>query len=154
MLAIFFTFCSWINIHQMSKEVMRLDMIRYDYLPEINKSISCLFRNLDQQKKRIEEEKRWLLQSWLILAGFLVSLAPIFSLYIFSIISSTTVHPVINLLAWSLFFSGASFNFLIYNCINPTFRKKFLSLFCKEHSLNISNSRSTKTSILSRLKSN
>ena len=154
MLAIFFTFCSWINIHQMSKEVMRLDMIRYDYLPEITQSIFCLFRNLDQQKKRIEEEKRWLLQSWLILAGFLVSLAPIFSLYMFSIISSTTVHPVINLLAWSLFFSGASFNFLIYNCINPTFRKKFLSLFCKERSLNISDSSSTKTSILSRLKSN
>ena len=154
MLAIFFTFCSWINIHQMSKEVMRLDMIRYDYLPEITQSIICLFRNLDQQKKRIEEEKRWLLQSWLILAGFLVSLAPIFSLYMFSIISSTTVHPVINLLAWSLFFSGASFNFLIYNCINPTFRKKFLSLFCKEHSLNIRDSSSTKTSILSRLKSN
>ena len=87
------------------------------------------FSQEDQLKKRLQEERRWFLQSCLILLGFLVSLAPIFIFYLLSLTSSIQLHPAFNLLSWLLFFSGASYNFLIYNFLNPQFRKKFSQVF-------------------------
>ena len=83
----------------------------------------------DQLNKRLQEERRWFLQSCLILLGFLVSLAPIFIFYLLSLTSSFQIRPAFNLMSWMLFFSGASYNFLIYNFLNPQFRKKFSQVF-------------------------
>ena len=118
-----------------------------------------LFRNEQQLQKRINEEKRWFLQSCLILGGFLISFVPIFICYIISTLNETHVliAPIFGILAWILFFSGASFNFIIYNFMNPTFRKKFTSLFCKNRrksdSTGNDNSSSTKITSVSRNKS-
>ena len=79
-------------------------------------------------EKRLEEERRWFYQTCAILLGFSTSLLPIFVFYILSTTTKLQIHPVFDLLAWWLFYSGASFNFLIYNFINPVFRKKFKSI--------------------------
>ena len=87
----------------------------------------------DQLKKRLDEERRWFLQSCLILLGFLVSLAPIFVFYLLSLTSNFQILPAFNLLSWMLFFSGASYNFIIYNFLNPQFRRKFSQVFYFYH---------------------
>ena len=88
-------------------------------------------------EKRLEEERRWFYQSCAILLGFSVSLIPIFTFYIISTTSKIQIHPTFDLLAWWLFFSGASYNFIIYNFINPVFRKKFRSLLSQIFKLNL-----------------
>ena len=39
------------------------------------------------------------------------------------------IKTAFSLLSWILFFSGASYNFIIYNFLNPQFRKKFIQVF-------------------------
>ena len=107
---------------------------------------SCLilyFSCESQIQKRVDEERRWFLQSSLILIGFVTSLFPIFIFYILSITSIFTPHPYFQLTVWILFFSGATFNFLIYNFLNPSFRKKFNILFCKQIDLSRTRSESS-----------
>ena len=108
-------------------------------------------------EKRLEEERRWFYQSCAILIGFVTSLLPIFTFYIISTTSQIQIHPVFDLLAWWLFFSGASFNFVIYNFINPGFRKKFRTLLSQILKLNLKNpvdrGPSTKVTFFSRSKS-
>ena len=116
-----------------------------------------LFRQKDQMDKRLEEERRWFYQSCAILLGFAFSLSPIFIFYILSTTSQIQIHPLFDLLAWWLFFSGASFNFVIYNFINPVFRKKFrniaLQIFKQNSSEPVERGQSTKVTFFSRSKS-
>ena len=97
---------------------------------------SPLFSSESQLQRRVDEERRWFLQSSLILIGFLTSLLPIFIFYLLSITSIFTPHPYFELTVWMLFFSGATFNFIIYNFLNPSFRNKFRILFFKQLNLN------------------
>ena len=108
-------------------------------------------------EKRLEEERRWFYQSCAILLGFALSLIPIFTFYIISTTSHIKIHPLFDILAWWLFFSGASFNFVIYNFINPVFRKKFRTIITKILKLNSSDpverGPSTKITFFSRSRS-
>ena len=109
--------------------------------------------------KRLEEERRWFYQSAAILTAFCVSILPIFIFYVSSCLLLYKVPILIQLLVWWLFISGASFNFFIYNLINPNFRKKFLSTlqtFClcgrnKRRTFENRDSISTKITFLSSL---
>ena len=104
---------------------------------------SPLFSSESQLQRRVDEERRWFLQSSLILIGFLTSLLPIFIFYLLSITSIFTPHPYFELTVWMLFFSGATFNFIIYNFLNPSFRNKFRILFCRQLNLNRNKSESS-----------
>ena len=109
--------------------------------------------------KRLEEERRWFYQTCAILLGFSFSLLPIFTFYILSTTTKLQIHPVFDLLAWWLFYSGASFNFLIYNFINPVFRKKFKIIAIqilrlgRSDNIEIERGPSTKITFFSRSKS-
>ena len=107
--------------------------------------------------KRTEEERRWFYQSCAILLGFSISLVPVFVFYIISTTSNIDIHPIFDLLAWWLFFSGSSFNFIIYNFINPTFRKRFKIIFTRifhlEWESSVDRGTSTRITFFSRSKS-
>ena len=103
----------------------------------------------EQLTRRLEEERRWFLQSCLILLAFLVSLTPIFLFYLLSVTSRVQLLPAFSLLSWILFFSGASYNFIIYNFLNPQFRKKFCQLFYHKRKESTSKTSSTRFTFLS-----
>ena len=129
LMAALFTGMSWRNIHELKDELLARSMIRWQLW--LSKWVfSVIFRDPGQLQRRIAEEMRWFTQSCLILSGFFVSLVPIFVVYLFSYCTHFTMNPIFNLLAWLLFFSGACFNFVIYNFINPVFREKFCKIFC------------------------
>ena len=120
-------------------------------------SIYLLFhRDVEQLQKRVEEEKRWFIQSFMILSGFIISLTPMFVLYIISciIIPHSSLNPFFNLISWILFFSGACANFVTYNVLNPSFRRKFKQLLSFQR-ISVSNNAEsvTKHTVFSRSKS-
>ena len=155
-MAALFTGLSWRNIHHLKEELFARAMIRWQYSVRRVFNHQCQWRDPVQLQKRIADEKRWFVQSCLILAGFFVSLLPIFVLYLSSCCSKLTLKPIFNLLVWILFFSGASFNFVIYNFLNQGFRRRFCQIFCfnrKSGSLKLntaSKTESTRQTVLSK----
>ena len=159
LVAVVFTILAWVNIRQFRNMLQAKKMIKYIYAWII---LLCLFglfscRQKDQMDKRLEEERRWFYQSCAILLGFALSLIPIFTFYIISTTSHIKIHPLFDILAWWLFFSGASFNFVIYNFINPVFRKKFRTIITQILKLNssapVERGPSTKITFFSRSRS-
>ena len=128
-ISVTFTVLAWMNIRKLKQEILERQMISRG----------------DQLARRLKEERRWFTQSCLILLGFLVSLSPIFMFYLLSVTSRLQLLPAFSLLSWILFFSGASYNFIIYNFLNPQFRKKFIQVFYRNKRESRSKNTSTST---------